>query len=417
MRKIRKFYTQRVLPLVYDYSLSQYEVMNKLTDVVNTLAEDDEEYDHRIDTCEHNIEVLSDRVDVANRGVDNLGERVTDIENELENIPTDDRIEELQQGINQNSADIADLDNRVEVLENMPDLSSQVSVNTADISDIKGDIRDINNGLDSHARRISDCEDDISDLQTAVNGKSTVSYNQIITTGNKIGEITINGNTTDIYSPTAPTPTTPTAVDVTYDNTTSGLSASNVQDAIDEIDSTLDNTSSTASQAYAQALQNLSDIRILSGKVTTNENDIRDLKVYLNTDVNYLFYDYNIAPHGSFDIPINGQPLSGFLTSSGKLIRVAVPYRKILKGALSDYSSSFIFDLTGNVEIRGVSGYVIPTAQAYGNISVSVSLFETEMRLDITKSDSTAFNANLNNTPVSVIFYGSGSKIKITARG
>ena len=418
MRKIRKLYTQHILPLVYDYSMSLSEMVGKLTETVNVLAEDDEMTDHRLDVCEGNIEVLTDRVDLANRGVDNLERQINHIEEEIADIPTDERIQQLQDAIDANSSDIETLDSRVDILESRPDLSSAVAINTQNIST----------------------------LQTAVAGKSTVSYNEIVQTGTKIGTITIDGTPTDLYAPSATV--IPGADGISYDNTTSGLSATNVQDAIDEVDGAVDTLAGTVA---GKSTVSVSQVVSTGTKIATVTVDSVGTDIYAPaqstptasqvsydntssgmtaTDVqaaidevegsvgalSNAFYDYNLRPYGSFDIPISGQPLSGYLTSSGKLIRAAVPYRKSLKDSLSDYSANFIFDTTGNVEIRGVSGYVIPTAQAYGNISITVSLYETEMRLDITKSDSTPFNANINNTPVSIIFYGSGANIKITKR-
>lgn len=74
-------------------------------------------------------------------------------------------------------------------------------------------------------------------------GGSTVSWNEIQTTGTKIAEITIDGTTYDVYAPNVSV----SASDVSYDNTTSGLNADDVQEAIDELDSTLDTLSGTVS--------------------------------------------------------------------------------------------------------------------------------------------------------------------------
>jgi len=189
-------------------------MVGKLTETVNVLAEDDEMTDHRLDVCEGNIEVLTDRVDLANRGVDNLERQINHIEEEIADIPTDERIQQLQDAIDANSSDIETLDSRVDILESRPDLSSAVAVNTQNISS----------------------------LQTAVSGKSTVSYNEIVQTGTKIGTITIDGTPTDLYAPSATV--IPGADGISYNNSTSGLTATNVQDAIDEVDGAVDTLSS-----------------------------------------------------------------------------------------------------------------------------------------------------------------------------
>ena len=213
MRRIRKLYTSRVLPLVYDYSLSVTEMVGKLIRAVNDMADDVTDNTDDIETLQSDVSTLQDQTQMALNGVENLGNRIENVEEELENVPTDERIGELQTAINQNAADIVVLDSRVDILESQPDLSSEVHNNTSNISTLQGDV---------------------SDLNTAVQGKSTVSYTRDLSSGTKIGSISIDSISTDIY---APTPTViPGASGITYDNTQSGMTASNVQDAIDELD-------------------------------------------------------------------------------------------------------------------------------------------------------------------------------------
>lgn len=60
-----------------------------------------------------------------------------------------------------------------------------------------------------------------------------VTVTQILSTGTKIATITVGEESTDLYCETAPTSFD--ADDVVYDNTTSGLTATDVQSAIDEL--------------------------------------------------------------------------------------------------------------------------------------------------------------------------------------
>ena len=99
----------------------------------------------------------------------------------------------------------------------------------------------------------------LSDLENASGGGgggSTVSVTQIQTTGNKIATITVDGAGTDIYAPSI-------ADDVTYDNTSSGLSATNVQDAIDEVYNAIPGSAGSVSvtadgvKTYSQLLDEL----------------------------------------------------------------------------------------------------------------------------------------------------------------
>ena len=60
-----------------------------------------------------------------------------------------------------------------------------------------------------------------------------VSATQVQTTGTKIASLTIGADTTDLYAPT--TSVSVQAEDVAYNNTVSGLTADDVQGAIDEL--------------------------------------------------------------------------------------------------------------------------------------------------------------------------------------
>ena len=66
---------------------------------------------------------------------------------------------------------------------------------------------------------------------TGGGGGSSVSWNEIQTTGTKIAEITIDGTTYDVYAPNVSV----SASDVSYDNTASGLTSDDAQEAIDEL--------------------------------------------------------------------------------------------------------------------------------------------------------------------------------------
>lgn len=84
------------------------------------------------------------------------------------------------------------------------------------------------------------------DVYAPADTGSVVTWSQVQTTGTKIAEISIDGTTTDVYAPAGGGGSS-SADDVSYDNTTSGLTSTNVQDAIDEVDSDLDTLTGTIS--------------------------------------------------------------------------------------------------------------------------------------------------------------------------
>ena len=87
---------------------------------------------------------------------------------------------------------------------------------------------------------------------------SSVSWNEIQLTGIKIAEITIDGTTYEVYAPD------PEASDIDYDNSTSGLVATNVQGAIDEV--------------YAETHANTGSISDLNTEVGAHDTAIGNLQ-------------------------------------------------------------------------------------------------------------------------------------------
>lgn len=88
-------------------------------------------------------------------------------------------------------------------------------------------------------------------------GGSTVSFTQTATSGGECGTITIDDVATKIY---APTPAAPAASAVSYVNTTSGLTADDVQEAIDEIVTNtgdLDDLTTTAKTSLVNAINEI----------------------------------------------------------------------------------------------------------------------------------------------------------------
>lgn len=95
---------------------------------------------------------------------------------------------------------------------------------------------------------------------------SSVSWDEIQTTGVKIAEITIDGTTYDVYAPD------PDASDIDYDNSTSGLVATDVQAAIDEV--------------YAETSTNTGNISDLNTEVGAHDTAISNLQTAVSGKAN-----------------------------------------------------------------------------------------------------------------------------------
>lgn len=95
---------------------------------------------------------------------------------------------------------------------------------------------------------------------------SSVSWNEIQLTGVKIAEITIDGTTYEVYAPD------PEASDIDYDNSTSGLVATDVQAAIDEV--------------YAETSANTGSISDLNTEVGAHDTAIGNLQTAVSGKAN-----------------------------------------------------------------------------------------------------------------------------------
>lgn len=95
---------------------------------------------------------------------------------------------------------------------------------------------------------------------------SSVTWNEIQLTGVKIAEITIDETTYDVYAPD------PDAADIDYDNSTSELVATNVQGAIDEV--------------YAETSANTVNISDLNIEVGAHDTAIVNLQTAVASKAN-----------------------------------------------------------------------------------------------------------------------------------
>ena len=136
--KIRLFYSQHVLPLVYDYSLSFYEALCKVAGVLNDTIEAVEEIDNRVTQNTENITNLTEIVN-------NFDNRIKDAENKADQAING--LADLTPIVNQHSIDIqnhttklADLQTRVALLEGYAGWGTKTPATTDDLDDLKNKI-------------------------------------------------------------------------------------------------------------------------------------------------------------------------------------------------------------------------------------------------------------------------------------
>lgn len=136
--KIRLFYSQHVLPLVYDYSLSFYEALCKIAGTLNDTIEAVEEIDERVTQNTANITNLTEIVN-------NFDNRIQDAEDKADQAING--LADLTPIVNQHSIDIqnhtthlADLETRVALLEGYAGWGTKTPATIDDLDDLKNEI-------------------------------------------------------------------------------------------------------------------------------------------------------------------------------------------------------------------------------------------------------------------------------------
>ena len=76
--KTFRFWCQKVLPLVYDDSLSYYEVLCKIVEYINNLIKTDNEIFATIDKMQKDIDVLQDWINNFDENMDTMLREIID---------------------------------------------------------------------------------------------------------------------------------------------------------------------------------------------------------------------------------------------------------------------------------------------------------------------------------------------------
>lgn len=120
--KVRLFYTQHVLPLIYDYSLSFYEALCKIADTLNDTIEAVEELDTRVTQNTTNINNLTtivnnfdDRIEAAEQNAQDAKDATDALTIDLETLRT--QVIRNRTDINNHTSELADHETRISVLE------------------------------------------------------------------------------------------------------------------------------------------------------------------------------------------------------------------------------------------------------------------------------------------------------------
>lgn len=168
MRPFR-FWCQKVIPLVYDNSLSYYELLCKVVEYLNTVMSD-------VDVTIENIEILNQAMKDLKDYVDNYFETTdfTDkIDEEIDKLVESGYFDEALQALI--DAALIEYDDRISAIEtelsDYDTVTAQVQTNTGDIgllqddvSSLKSRMNDAEGDISENARDIGTLEGDVTNL-------------------------------------------------------------------------------------------------------------------------------------------------------------------------------------------------------------------------------------------------------------
>lgn len=380
LNRLKIFYQQHILPIVYDYSMSLSEVVQKLVKVVNNLVDEVGDIEDKTTVYDDKIAALDDKV--TNQGVyiDHINTEIGEINNTISELPTYDVIEDIRTDITNINSSIADLDTRVTVLEgqniyqrldtaeqNIANLGNDIDALELDVSNINIEISGIKNRIDNLEDCCTDVQGDITDINNDITGIQ--------------GDITnIQGDVTDLQGDISDLDNrlnSLTLEDLPYIRYTTGLLSSYPWDGY-----------SDSNELIARMCK----------MIDTNSTYIG----WLKSDV---YLDYGLNSGDNFSINISELPLSGYLTGSSKQVYFTIPKTRLL----SRPDNTYTYALSGKLRIRGVSGYCLNNIEI-STLTHSITPFELGYRV-LVNLPSAASSAT--NTPVSC-YFDAGSKLTIT---
>lgn len=147
IQKVRLFYTQTVLPAIYDYSLSFYEALCKLAATVNDTIESVEEISDKTDDLQTQIDNLdpahvTEQISEINQNITNINNTLDDYSDDIEGLRTD--VNNIRADITDINVELADHETRITLLEGAAYGSGVVPVDAETVAQM---IQDAIDGL------------------------------------------------------------------------------------------------------------------------------------------------------------------------------------------------------------------------------------------------------------------------------
>lgn len=159
-----KYWCQKVLPLVYDDSLSYYELLCKVVSYLNSVIDDLNKVENDIEGLGSQYTELHDYVE------DTIGRMRVDLQDMMNVIDTMyGHLELMEQKVTDLDTAVGDVDDRVTVAEGqIVDILNRLTICEGDISNIYDGIRGINTELVNVNNKITQINEDLDDIEDSI---------------------------------------------------------------------------------------------------------------------------------------------------------------------------------------------------------------------------------------------------------
>ena len=156
--KLFPWWCNKVLPLVYDDSLSYYEVLCKIMETLKDLIEVEELQNNAITDLDNRTTSLEGRMDTAESDIDALEGRMYTAESDIDNL--EGRMDTAE-------GDIDALEGRMTTAEgDIDNLETRMTTAEGDIDSLEGRMTTAENDIDGLEGRVTTAEGDIDNLET-----------------------------------------------------------------------------------------------------------------------------------------------------------------------------------------------------------------------------------------------------------
>lgn len=327
------WWVDNVLPLVYDGSLSYYEVMSKVTEYINGLTGDMTEVKSQIENIDAIIETLDpERIETLLSEVDRLATAVGGMEGRVGTLETDNTtnksdISELKTDVNQLESNVSTLGTNVDNFGNrLGNVEEQVSGYNERITNAENLARTANTNTAALGERVSAAEEKVNNVEDKADNYSkaiakseewftaTRSYaiHDLVFVGSTLYEVIsdiASGDSLTIGSNIK-------AVTISENN-------KEIKDAINEIENNLESLNSDVNDLKNNVTQNIENLETETNKLNSALDDIEN-GGYIEQTVTYTDGGY-IADYSPGAVkPFSGWKYTDYInisdTKNGKIL-------------------------------------------------------------------------------------------------